>query len=285
MDDRSEKLRTFFARLVTANTRARNSSIERAFAHVGRETFAGPGPWSVSMLSGGSYVRTPDDDPAFLYQDVLVAIDAGRHLNIGLPSGHAAWLDAVDVKPGERVCQIGAGTGYYTAILAHLVGPGGHVDAYEIDPDLAARAGRNLADLAHVRVHPRSGFTGELPASDVIYVCVGATRPHRAWCDAMREGARLLFPMQPDQGPGGMLLVRQSASGRPWPAQFISRSRFISGEAPQGGDAGRRLTEAFTRNWSEVRSLRTGDVRAESCWFAGDGWWLSTAASDADPSA
>jgi hypothetical protein len=40
---------------------------------VRRETFAGPGPWSILTFSGTDYVQTPDDDPAFLYQDVLIA--------------------------------------------------------------------------------------------------------------------------------------------------------------------------------------------------------------------
>src|ERR1700691_3106372 len=145
MEDRSQKYRSFFASLVAGQFRERNLAIEQAFAHVRRETFAGPGPWSI-MTVGSNYVETPDDDPAFLYQDTLLALDPERGLNIGVPSAHALWLHAVDVKEGETVLQVGAGTGYYTAILAHLVGPDGRVYAYEIAAGLAARARDNLKD-------------------------------------------------------------------------------------------------------------------------------------------
>jgi protein-L-isoaspartate(D-aspartate) O-methyltransferase len=282
MEDRSQELRRFFASLVAGD---RKPSIERAFAGVRRETFAGPGPWSIMTFAGNGYVQTPDDDPAFLYQDVLIALDRERHLNIGLPSGHAIWLDAIDVRPGERVIQVGVGTGYYTAILAHLAGAGGRVDAYEIDEGLAARAGENLKDLAQVQVHARTGLAGGLPEADAIYVCVGTTQPYQAWLDAMRPGARLLFPMQPDQGAGGMLLIRRPEGGANWPARFVSRARFIGCDGPHDASAGRRLAEAFSADWSAVKSFRSGEPSDDSCWFAGKGWWLSTAAVEAEPPA
>jgi len=167
MEDRSQRLRSEFAGLVAARTKGRNPAVEQVFASVKREAFAGPGPWSVAMLSATDFVRTPDDDPAHLYQDVLIALDPARNLNIGLPSGHAIWLDAIDVKAGDHVVQVGAGTGYYTAILAHLVGGAGRVDAFEIEPDLAARASDSLRHLPQVQIHPRSGLAGDLPTIDL----------------------------------------------------------------------------------------------------------------------
>ena len=47
------------------------------------------------------------------------------------------WLAAADPKPGDHVVHIGIGTGYYTAILAELVGPTGRVTAIEYDASLA----------------------------------------------------------------------------------------------------------------------------------------------------
>ena len=54
-----------------------------------------------------------------------------------MPSAHAYWLGASNIKEAETVVQVGAGSGYYTAILAHLVGVGGRVYAYEIEERLA----------------------------------------------------------------------------------------------------------------------------------------------------
>ena len=168
MEDRSEKLRRVFAKLVCAGTKSRDARIEQAFMAVRREPFVGPGPWSIQ--AGRGYVKTPDDDPAFIYQDTLVALDPARHLNIGQPSAHASWLDALALKQGDSVLQVGAGTGYYTAIIAHLVGPGGRVHAYEIDPGLAARARENLKDLPQVDVQARSGIADGLPKVESVNV-------------------------------------------------------------------------------------------------------------------
>lgn len=142
MDDRLRALRSFYADLVVGK---RPSRLRDAFAAVPRETFAGPGPWSL-MGSVLDYAITPNDDPVFIYQDVLIALDASRGLNIGSPSAHAVWLSAVDIQPGESVLQVGVGSGYYSAIIAELVGPQGRVHAFEIDAGLAARARDNLQD-------------------------------------------------------------------------------------------------------------------------------------------
>jgi protein-L-isoaspartate(D-aspartate) O-methyltransferase len=135
--NRSANLRAFFASYVTRSGRARDPTLERAFATVLREQFLGPGPWSIN-IPGVGYLRTPDDDIAFIYQNTLVALDTDRCINIGQPSAHARWLDALAPAEGEIVLQVGPGTGYYTAWLAHLVGSGGRVHAYEIDSNLAA---------------------------------------------------------------------------------------------------------------------------------------------------
>jgi protein-L-isoaspartate(D-aspartate) O-methyltransferase len=277
MEDRSEKLRWFFASLICAGLR--DPRIEQAFVAVNRETFAGPGPWSI--FAGKGYVMTPDDDPAFIYQDTLIALDRDRGINIGMPSAHGVWLDALALKPGETVLQVGVGTGYYTAIIAHLVGAGGRVHGYEIDADLAARAGENLKNLPHVDVRPRSGIADNLPKVDAIYVCAGISQPSWTWLDALRPGGRLLFPLQPEDGLGGMLLMQRPEFGLSWPAKFVSRARFIGCVGPQASHASNRLKEAFASHWDRVRSFRIDDARDDTCWFAGDDWWLSTATASA----
>src|SRR5260370_4498561 len=111
MQDRSAKLRRAYAADITRRAGVRDPRIEQAFAAVPREDFAGPPPWFVG--SGGSYGWTPGGDPARLYDDVLVAIDPGRGINNGQPSLHAQCIEAMRVKEGETVLQIGAGPGYY----------------------------------------------------------------------------------------------------------------------------------------------------------------------------
>lgn len=279
MIDRSRKLRRFFARYVTMRGRAAGPRIEAAFASVPREPFAGPGPWMI-CVPGVGYLPTPDDDPAYLYQDALVGLAPERGINIGEPSLHAACLGALALRAGETVLQVGAGAGYYTALLAFLVGPGGCVHAYEIEAGLAARATENLQGRPWVRVHARTGIAEGLPKADAVYVNAGTTQPSMTWLDALRPGGRLIFPLQPISGSGAMLEIVRPARGTAWPARFITRARFIPCQGRQDDAAGRELADRFHRGGLKaVRSLRLGGSLDASCWYAGDGWWLSTQAA------
>ena len=285
-DGRTIKLRKFFARYVVSVAASDDPRIEDAFATVPRAPFAGPGPWSIPFHSPWrpasglrKYLQTPDDDPAFLYQNVLIALDAAWGINIGEPSLHAHCLDALSPQAGEVVVHVGAGSGYYTAILAHLVGPQGRVHGFEVDPDLAGRAARNLVPWPQATLHARSGAADGLPSADAVYVSAGTTQPERAWLDALRPGGRLLFPLQPEGGFGGMLLVqRPRDGGLAWPARFVSRAGFIPCQARQDDEAGRGLAAAFAGGgWDAVQTIRFGGTPDDTCWFNGGGWWLSTA--------
>jgi len=84
----------------------------------------------------------------------------------------------------DHVLHIGAGTGYYTAILAELAAS---VDAYEIEPALAALAAGNLAPWTNVTVHAESAAGRSLPDADAIYVSAGASHPDPFWLGALRD--------------------------------------------------------------------------------------------------
>ncbi|HUD73011.1 MAG TPA: methyltransferase [Dongiaceae bacterium] len=276
--DRLEAHRQWFARLITASAGVppTNERLVAAFASVPRERFLGPGPWQVFTRSG--YVETPSDDPALIYQDVTVAIKKESQVNNGQPMLHAACLAALDVKEGETVVHVGAGGGYYSAILATLAGPTGRILAYEIDPELAARARTNLAGYPNVEVRDRSGADGALTACDALYVNAGATAPLDAWVEALRPGGRLLFPLTPAQGPGYMFLITRTAGDR-CAARFVCGAMFIPCIGARDDDTARRLSEAFAGGGiATVRSLRRGSEPDATSWFAGRGWWLSMAA-------
>jgi protein-L-isoaspartate(D-aspartate) O-methyltransferase len=276
--DRLEAHRTFFANLITASVGlpAGHGGLAAAFAATPRERFCGSGPWKVFTAAG--YIETPSDDPAFLYQDVTIALKGEKQINNGQPILHAASLAALKPQEGETAVHVGAGTGYYTAVLARLVGPSGSVFAYEIEDDLAELAKSNLSDLPHVTVHPRSGTEGPLPECDVLYVSAGATAPVDIWLDALHPGGRLLFPLTPAQGAGGMLLVTRKSADR-FDARFVTRALFIPCAGARDDETAQKLTAAFLRpDWAAVHSLRRDSTPDETCWCAGKGWWLSTAA-------
>ncbi len=272
-----DKKRAFYAALVTANGATQSESIKSAFASVDRGRFLGPGPWKVMTALG--YIETPDDDPSFLYNDVVVALRADRSINNGEPSLHARCIAAVAPKPGERILHVGAGTGYYTAILAHLVGPSGSVAAYEIEPDLAAEAQQNLTDLPQVSVHARSAIEPDLPPSDVIYVCAGATHPPEPWLSALKLNGRLIFPLSGTPGSGVMLMVTRVAENS-YAARIVCPAMFIPCMGASDPAEAEAVTAASMKGGHrEVRSLVRNYEPDKTAWLSGDGWWLSTVAT------
>jgi protein-L-isoaspartate(D-aspartate) O-methyltransferase len=277
--ERIEAHREFFARLVA--TRAgvpADGELAAAFRSTPRERFVGGPPWRILTRHG--FVEAPHNDPAFLYQDVVVSLDADG-LNNGEPSLHAICIATLRPQKGDRIVHVGAGTGYYTTILAKLVGERGVVDAYEIEPGLVRRAAQNLAELPQVRLHARSGVEGPLPACDVLYVSAGATAPIAVWLDALKAGGRLLFPLTPEDGAGAMLLITRT-DGDVYAARFLFQAQFVGCMGARDENEGKRLEEAFrNRNWNKVKSLHRNNAPRESCWLAGRGWWFSTEAPPA----
>jgi len=199
----AERRRSYAAE-ITRDAGVRHARVEEAFATIPRENYLTAPPWTV--FAPGGLFMAETSDPAELYRDVLVVLDKDRGINNGQPSLHAAWLAGVDPKPGEVAVHIGAGTGYYTALLAALVTPAGHVHAYEIEAGLAEIARHNLAALDSVTVHAVSGVGAALPPADVIYVNASASAPDAAWLKALNLRGRLVFPWQPSAKRGGVSL-------------------------------------------------------------------------------
>ena len=267
--------REFFANFIVRSVGSSSASLIAAFASVPREHFVGSGPWPVCVFPG--YLPTISDDPRHLYQDILIGLATDRGINNGQPSLHACCLDACAPAEGEAVLHIGAGTGYYTAVLAALVGPTGRVVAYEIEPDLAARAAANLKALANATVLSASAIDTALPKSDVIYVNAGATHPPASWLDALNVGGRLLFPLTPNEGLGCMLLVTRRTPAN-YTASIVMRAAFIPCIGARDDDASRSLAAALeTQSFESVKSLRRSTPPDHTAWCAGSGWWLSTA--------
>jgi len=273
--------RRFYANHILGSEDSPNPAVIEAFARVEREHFLGPGPWLV--FNGSGYLPTMSDDPRLLYQDVLVGISTERGINNGQPSLHARCIAACAPQRGELVVHIGAGTGYYTAILAELVGREGAVIAYEIEADLADEARRLLApDWPQVRVACASATEVALPAADVIYVSAGATHVPDAWLDALKPGGRLVLPLTPDRGYGPMLLItRRGDDATRYAARSLMQVSFIPCVGARDAAASAALRDAIdTHSLRAIRSLRRHTPPDETVWCAGKGWWLSTADPD-----
>src|SRR5688572_33395854 len=112
-----DPLRARYADEVAERVSLRHRAVRDAYAAVPRERFLGPGPWLVLEPDMAGYQRTSDDDPAQVYRNVVVSLDPAKALNNGQPTFWAFLFDRLEPRPGERAIHIGAGTGYYSAIL------------------------------------------------------------------------------------------------------------------------------------------------------------------------
>ena len=112
-------------RLITVGC-VRGTAVEQAFRTVPRHLFV-PGVAPTAAYTDEPIVTGYDADGA--------ACNASSQ-----PSTTAATLEQLAVAPGDRVLEIGTGTGYDAALLAELAGPDGAVTTVEIDPVTAGRA-------------------------------------------------------------------------------------------------------------------------------------------------
>ncbi|MDN5928417.1 MAG: SAM-dependent methyltransferase [Hyphomicrobiales bacterium] len=272
------EIRSAYASEMAAASGSADPRLEQAFAEVPREDFVGPGPWMImgltAALAGERYVRTLDADPAHLYRNALVALDAEKGINNGEPSLHAAWMGALSPKPGEVVSHIGAGTGYYSAILSRLVMPDGNVHAFEIEPKLARKARRNLLPYPGVTAVTGDAVTLPLPASDIIYVNAGVVAPPAGWLRALKPGGRLIFPWRPSEEVALSVLVTRRKAG--YALEPLMPSWFI----PCIG-AGHAGAKAKLPNPAEARRTRSIWLAAErqpdetATAIIGDVWFSS----------
>lgn len=149
-------------------------------------------------------------------------------MNNGSPSLHAKLLQALAVKPGDRIVHVGAGTGYYSAILSELVGPAGQVTAIEFDATLADQAARFLADRPNVTVICSDGAAWPQAPANGVYVNFGVIRPADRWIENLAPRGRLVFwlggPGPQREGMGGRHsnggAVATKPKRRPWPRRF-----------------------------------------------------------------
>jgi len=115
------------------------------------------------------------------------------------PAVMAVMLEQLDLQQGQRVLEVGAGTGYNTALMAHIVGDAGRVVAIDIDDDIVAGARAHVAaaGMSNVEVVRGDGADGYPDAApyDRIILTVGAWDIAPAWVAQLKPGGRLLLPL------------------------------------------------------------------------------------------
>ncbi len=115
------------------------------------------------------------------------------------PAIMAIMLEQLDLQRGQRVLEIGAGTGYNAALIAHIVGAVGKVVAIDIDAEIVENAREHLraAGVENVRVICGDGGLGYADTApyDRIILTVGAWDIVPAWIEQLQAGGRLVLPL------------------------------------------------------------------------------------------
>jgi protein-L-isoaspartate(D-aspartate) O-methyltransferase len=277
--------RRFYAEEVQFAANLTSTALVEALGRVPREKFLGPGPWDIvvpNLVTGSvQYVPTPDADPRRVYHNIVIALDRSLDLSNGHPGTLAHYINSLDLAPGERVYHMGAGVGYYTAIMAEIVGPSGSVTATEVHPELGPRAKENLADRPSVSVHAVDGTQFGPGECDAMLINAGMTHPLPLWLDRLRDGGRLLLPltvpMGPNLGKGVMLKITRHRSA--YAAQYVSFVAIYSATSARDPQLEPALGKALsTAAFLKVKSVRRDDhAPDETCVVHTTGVCLSTA--------
>ncbi|MEK9184064.1 MAG: protein-L-isoaspartate O-methyltransferase [Patescibacteria group bacterium] len=171
----------------------------------------------IQELIASGYLKTPAIIEAFQKIDrrdfVPDELKEQAYLNVPLPIGYgqtisqpltvAFMLELLEPKKGDRILEIGSGSGWQTALLSHIVGEGGKVFAIEVIPELMAFGKKNVskynffksgvAEFHHFNAI--GGMPEKAPFDKIISAASGAEVP-AAWKEQLKTGGRIVAPVK-----------------------------------------------------------------------------------------
>jgi len=281
-------LRRFYAEEVQMAGGLKSAALIDALATVPRERFLPTGPWTIKSeadFGGGPPRQTPDADPRQVYHNVAIAIDPARNLFNGNPSLIGMAIDTLGLRPGAHALHIGAGTGYYTALMGACVGESGRVVALEADESLAARAKANVASSPWIDVRHGDGAEPFGETFDAILVNAGVTHPPDPWLDALRPRGCMILPLTASMPPMGnigkglLLLLTRTDDPASLGARVVTFVAIFNAVGVRNEAIGVELAKAMQMMpFPPLKRLRRDEhVKGAGCWLHAAAFCLTTA--------
>ncbi len=182
--DEAKELRNRLVEELISQEAIASEPVRRAFEEVPRHLF----------------VPRVDVATAYSNEPIFIRWEGGEPISSSSqPTIMAIMMEQLDLRPGLQVLEIGAGTGYNAAILAHVVGEGGSVTTVDIDQDIVDEAGGHLSNTGygHVKAVCGDGFKGFPKGKpyDRIIATVGAYDVSPHWFDQLKEGGVIVVPL------------------------------------------------------------------------------------------
>jgi protein-L-isoaspartate(D-aspartate) O-methyltransferase len=258
-------------RALRARSAITSSSVEDAFLAVPRHLFV-PG-----VSTAKAYVPEVAIPTHFGADGVSISSSSA-------PAIMARMLEGLDCRAGDRVLEIGTGTGYNAALLVHLVSPGGSVTSIELDEVITREAEAHLraAGVSGVRTVVGDGWRGDIAGApfDGIIVTVGVSDVSPEWVTQLRERGRLVVPLW--LGPGFEIAVNFERLGGTLSSVAVELCGFMRLRGAHAGPEKWVAVEPWTANVvgtrtayiDRLRALLAGPGRREAAprlpaaWFA-----------------
>ena len=153
----------------------------------------------------------PEEYAEEAYEDYPVPIGYGQ--TISQPYTVAFMLELLQPASGDKILDVGSGSGWTTVLLAQIVGPSGHVIGVEVKPELVEYGGQNLAkyDFAHATIRSASSKIGapdEAPFDCILVSAAGTEVPHELVAQ-LKTGGTMVVPVE-----SAILKIRKDRNGK-----------------------------------------------------------------------